>query len=79
MSAVIDARCTCDPHPFGRVLDTVRAEFIEMPGLHLTKKQAQRLWALDPGTCEAVLGALEASQFIRFTRGGKYVLGDPSA
>ena len=33
----------------------VRAEFLEMPGLCLTLDQAQRLWGLEPRTCEALL------------------------
>jgi len=31
---------------------------MEMPGLRLNLPQAQRLWALDPLRCEAVLEAL---------------------
>ena len=52
----------------------IREEFREMPGLRLTKKQAQRLWAIDSDTCEAILGALETSQFLRHTRNGEYFL-----
>src|SRR4029078_1215783 len=36
----------------------IRAEFLEMPGLCLTIEQAQRLWSLDPATCEALLKSL---------------------
>jgi hypothetical protein len=36
----------------------IRAEFAEMPGLKLTLPQASRLFNLDPGKCERVLGAL---------------------
>ena len=39
-----------------------------------TKKQAQRLWAIDADTCEAILGALEASQFLGHTRNGEYFI-----
>jgi hypothetical protein len=46
--------------------------------LRLTKKQAQRLWAIDADTCEALLGALEASQFLKHTRDGEYLLARPN-
>ena len=62
---------------FVRLLEIVRGEFLEMPGLRLTKKQAQRLWAIDADTCEALLGTLEASHFLRHTRDGEYVLAGP--
>ena len=63
---------------FGRLLEIVRGEFLEMPGLRLTKKQAQRLWAIDADTCEALLSALETSQFLRHTRDGEYLLARPN-
>jgi hypothetical protein len=47
-----------------------------MPGLLLTKPQAQRLWRLDPVTCEAVLTALEECRFLRRTPTGAYVKAD---
>jgi len=54
-------------------LQLIRGEFSEMPGLHLTKKQVQRLWNLDASTCEAILEALESAQFLRRTPSGNYV------
>ena len=48
-----------------------------MPGLRLTKKQAQRLWALDRDTCDALLITLESSRFLRQTRDGEYMLAFP--
>jgi len=68
----------CHGLDFVRLLDIVRGEFLEMPGLRLTKKQAQRLWAIDADTCEALLGALEASHFLRHTRDGEYLLARPN-
>jgi hypothetical protein len=61
------------------VLQRVRAEFLEMPGLRLTRAQARRLWALDADTCDAVLSTLEGSGFLRRTREGKYMLAFPTA
>ncbi len=57
-------------------LALIRAEYHEIPGLHLTKAQFQRLWSLDETTCEAALKALEASRFLRRTRSGAYVRAD---
>lgn len=54
----------------------VRGEFLEMPGLRLTPKQAQRLWRLDPKACDAVLGALVDARFLARTRDGAFVRHD---
>lgn len=54
----------------------IRAEFLEMPGLLLTKEQIQRLWGLDATTCEALLDALVDARFLRRTDAGAYVRFD---
>jgi hypothetical protein len=46
-------------------VDRVRAEYLEMPGLSLTKWQMRRLWVIDGDTCDAVVGVLVASGFLR--------------
>ena len=46
------------------VLQRVRAEFLEMPGLRLTRAQARRLWALDEALCDAILAALVEARFL---------------
>jgi hypothetical protein len=56
------------------LLARVRAEYLEMPGLSLTLEQAQRLWAMERGTCEALLQALTDSQFLRRTAAASFVL-----
>ena len=43
----------------------VRAEYLEMPGLLLTKRQMRRLWLLDATLCDAVVDTLVASGFLR--------------
>ena len=43
----------------------IQAEYVEMPGLHLTRAQVQRLWGLDKATCDVVLAALEDEHFLR--------------
>ena len=60
------------------MLRVVQAEYLEMPGLHLTKPQAQRLWGLNPITCDALLDALVAAQFLRCNHRGAYVLAGSS-
>jgi hypothetical protein len=54
-------------------IELIRAEYHEMPGLHLTKPQVQRLWNLDTTLCDAVLHALETARFLRRTHTGAYV------
>ncbi len=55
------------------LVDRIRMEFIEMPGLSLTGPQASRLWNLDAGLCDAVLAALILEQFLSRSRGGAYL------
>ena len=54
----------------------VRSEYSEMPGLHLSKKQAQRLWSLDPESCDVIFQELEASHFLRRMQNDCYVRAD---
>ena len=46
------------------LLNRVRSEFIEMPGLRLRIDQAQRLWNLDRALCESVLRSLVDAKFL---------------
>ena len=55
------------------LIQRIRAEYREFPGLHLTKPQVQRLFNLETTMCNAVLEALEAARFLRRTRTGAYV------
>jgi hypothetical protein len=54
-------------------LDRVRSEYLEMPGLSLTGRQAARLWGMDTHQCEVLFDALVASGFLRRTPRGAYV------
>lgn len=47
-----------------RLVERIRAEFCEMPGMRLTSRQAQRLWSLDQETCRTVLDNLVNSGFL---------------
>ena len=51
--------------PTPNLLNRVRSEFIEMPGLRLRIEQAQRLWNLDRPNCETVLRSLVEANFLR--------------
>ena len=52
------------------LLERVRAEYEEMPGLCLTLAQAQRLWGLDRSSCEVVLGALVNERYLKVGQAG---------
>jgi hypothetical protein len=55
------------------LLDRVRGEYREMPGLQLTIAQACRLWQIDRATCEAVLQELIRDEFLLQTLNGSYI------
>lgn len=52
---------------FAMLVDRVRAEFTEMPGLELTIPQAVRLWNLGVDDCRYVLDALVDGGFLKWT------------
>jgi hypothetical protein len=54
-------------------LQLIRGEFSEVPGLHLTKKQVQRMWGLDGETCDELLDILVTTKFLRQTPDDGYV------
>ena len=55
-----------------RLVQRIRAEFLEMPGLRLTVIQAKRLCGIEGGICEAVLDALVDLKFLSRHRDGSY-------
>jgi hypothetical protein len=56
----------------------IQSEYVEMPGMHLSKRQAQRLWNLDARSTELIFDALEASNFLRRMPNNMYVRADAS-
>jgi len=54
------------------LVERVRGEYIEMPGLRLTLAQARRLWAIDEATCGQVLQRLADVNFLARSSDGKY-------
>ena len=57
-----------------RVIEIVRTEYREMPGLVLNKPQMRRLLGVDVTTCDVVLDLLERERFLRRTPKDAYVL-----
>lgn len=52
-----------------KLVRRIFGEFVEMPGMCLTSRQAQRLWGLDEKTCAAALGLLVSAKFLWVTDG----------
>ena len=67
---------SCDQNSVRDWLPLIQAEYLEMPGLKLTRQQAQRLWALPPDVCDALLETLVGADFLKVTRQHAYVLSD---
>jgi hypothetical protein len=57
----------------GLMLVRICSEYLEVPGLCLTRAQAQRLWGIDEDTCADLLGVLLEAGFLRCTGEGQYV------
>ena len=62
--------------PATDTLAQIRAEYLDMAGLKLTRCQAQRLFHLDPAACEASLEALIDVGFLGRTPDGLFVRAD---
>jgi len=61
---------------FSDWVQLIQSEYFEMPGLHLSKRQAQRLWNLDRQSTDVIFDALESAHFLRLTPNGTYVRAD---
>jgi hypothetical protein len=59
--------------PIHALIDRIRGEFLEMPGLQLTVAEAARLFGLEMAACQRVVEALVAVSFLRWTAAGKIV------
>lgn len=57
-------------------LEIIRAQFLESPGIRLTKSQVQRLCGLDDRACLDALGALVQDNFLLLKPDGHYVRAD---
>jgi hypothetical protein len=56
-----------------RVLERLRAEYLEMPGLKLRIEQVQRLCGIEQTMCKLVLDALVKTSFLCLKSDGTYV------
>jgi hypothetical protein len=52
---------------FATVVDRVRADFMEMPGLELTVPQAVRLWMIGTDDCRFAIDTLVEAGFLKWT------------
>jgi hypothetical protein len=57
-------------------MQVVRGEYLEIPGLRLTRSQLRQLWDLDDVLCDKILERLVAARFLRSTSGGAFVRAD---
>ncbi len=58
------------PHTI--VLNRIRAEYMEMPGMHLTVQQVQRLCGIERAICQMVLDGLVDEGFLSLKPNGHY-------
>ena len=60
------------PSSIGRLASTVDAEFREMPGMRLTRAQAQRLWNMSADECRRVFDVLVMTGRLEEDESGRY-------
>ena len=54
------------------VMQRIRAEYLEMPGLRLSADQVRRLCGIEEQQCQLVLDALVAAKFLCVKSDGHY-------
>jgi hypothetical protein len=59
--------------PLAALLQRVREQYQEMPGLKLTKSQATRLFGVAPSVCATMLRALVMEHFLSRTEESVFV------
>jgi len=52
------------------LVERVRGEFNEMPGLQLSEAQAARLWGVEQAACRQIVDVLVDAEFLRWTSNG---------
>ena len=58
--------------PHDTLLNGLRAEFLEMPGLRLKSEQLQRLCGVERTMCQMALDVLVDEKFLRLKADGHY-------
>ena len=76
--SIMSTLATDNPVELHDWVQMIRAEYLEMPGLALTRRQAQRLWGLAPEVCDAALDSMVAAHFLKRMRGDAFVRADTS-
>ena len=71
---LLSERFPAETAALSELLQRIRAEYLQMPGLKLTAPQARRLWGPDRPTCDAALAALVEAKFLFRTREALFVL-----
>ena len=61
---------TCRPE---QILERLRAEYLEMPGMRLNLEQVQRLCGIERSMCKVALDALVETKFLCMRSDGSYV------
>jgi hypothetical protein len=61
------------PPPLTVPVQRICSEYLEMPGLRLNSRQAQRLLGLPPSVCAEALQFLVDAGFLRCTENGQYL------
>ena len=56
-----------------RLLERIRAEYLEMPGMQLTANQLQRFCGIEQRVCKPILNALVKTGFLLLRHDGTYV------
>ena len=65
-------RVGCDVVPRNSLINRIRGEFLETPGLRLTLAQAQWLCGVERALCQRVLGTLVETGFLCVKTDGTY-------
>lgn len=58
--------------PHQEVLERIRAEYLEMPGMRLKVQQVQRLCGVERSLCQVVLDSLIEAKFLCLRSDGSY-------
>lgn len=61
-----------DALPRSTMLERIRAEYLEMPGMRLKLEQARRLCGVERAECQRVLDALVTEKFLCLKSDGAY-------
>jgi hypothetical protein len=67
---------TCRPE---QILERLRAEYLEMPGMRLSLEQVQRLCGIERSMCKVALDALVETKFLCRRTDGAYVRLDDAS